>query len=156
MWAYITGAAIAVDASESRRAWQAAWGAASAAGTLRAGSCTSAKMPVFLGRDQPFQWQLQHHSSSLTRHSVPDRAQADDPAAAAGGTKKRRAVKLSGESRVFEEGSLGEAPGGGSISTYRELCSLATDMGQPDLVYRFMDLANHQASLNSSRGAAFG
>ena len=57
---------------------------------------------------------------------------------------------------MFEEGSLGEAPGGGSISTYRELCSLATDMGQPDLVYRFKDLANHQASLNSSRGAAFG
>lgn len=33
---------------------------------------------------------------------------------------------------------------------------LANDLGQPDLVYRFMDLANHAASLNSSRGAAFG
>ena len=51
---------------------------------------------------------------------------------------------------------MGEAPGGGSLSTYKELCALATDMGQPDLVYRFMDLANHHASLNSSRGAAFG
>lgn len=29
-------------------------------------------------------------------------------------------------------------------------------MGQPDLIYKFMDLANHQASLNSKRGAAFG
>jgi proteasome component ECM29 len=29
-------------------------------------------------------------------------------------------------------------------------------MGKPDLVYRFMDLANHAAALNSSRGAAFG
>ena len=57
---------------------------------------------------------------------------------------------------MFEEGSMGEAPGGGSLSTYKELCALATDMGQPDLVYRFMDLANHHASLNSSRGAAFG
>lgn len=29
-------------------------------------------------------------------------------------------------------------------------------MGQPDLIYKFMDLANYQASLNSKRGAAFG
>lgn len=74
----------------------------------------------------------------------------------AGGARKRRAVKLTGETQVFEEGSMGEAPGGGSLSTYKELCALATDMGQPDLVYRFMDLANHHASINSSRGAAFG
>lgn len=33
---------------------------------------------------------------------------------------------------------------------------LANDLGQPELVYRFMDLANHAAALNSSRGAAFG
>ncbi len=65
-------------------------------------------------------------------------------------------MKLTGETKVFEEGSMGEAPGGGSLSTYKELCALATDMGQPDLIYKFMDLANHQASLNSSRGAAFG
>lgn len=29
-------------------------------------------------------------------------------------------------------------------------------MGQPDLIYKFMDLANHQAALNSRRGAAYG
>ena len=29
-------------------------------------------------------------------------------------------------------------------------------MGQPDLLYRFMDLANHAAAATSSRGAAFG
>ena len=75
---------------------------------------------------------------------------------ATGGAKKRRAVKVTGETRVFEEGQLGEAPGGGSLSTYRELCALATEMGQPDLLYKFMDLANHAAALNSSRGAAFG
>jgi proteasome component ECM29 len=33
---------------------------------------------------------------------------------------------------------------------------LATELGQPDLVYRFMDLAAHNAALNSRRGAAFG
>ena len=32
----------------------------------------------------------------------------------------------------------------GSLTTYKELCALATDLGQPDLIYRFMDLAHHQ------------
>ena len=43
-----------------------------------------------------------------------------------------------------------------SLATYRELCALATDMGQPDMLYKFMDLANHAAAATSSRGAAFG
>lgn len=73
-----------------------------------------------------------------------------------GTAKKRRAVKVTGDTRVFEDGQIGEAPGGGSLSTYKELCSLATEVGQPDLLYKFMDLANHAAALNSSRGAAFG
>lgn len=38
----------------------------------------------------------------------------------------------------------------------QELCSLATELNQPELVYRFMELANHQQAVNSSRGAAFG
>ena len=49
--------------------------------------------------------------------------------ACSGGSKKRRAVKLTGETKVFEEGSMGEAPGGGSLSTYKELCALATEHG---------------------------
>lgn len=57
---------------------------------------------------------------------------------------------------MFQEGAIGESPSGGKISTYKELCNLANEMGQPDLIYKFMDLANHQASLNSKRGAAFG
>ena len=73
----------------------------------------------------------------------------------AGGTKKR-AVKLTGDSKVFEEGQLGEAPGGGSLTTYKELSALATEMGQPDLLYKFMDLANHASAMASTRGAAFG
>ena len=66
------------------------------------------------------------------------------------GTKVLR--KSAGE----EEGELGKAPSGGNISTYKELCSLATDLNQPDLVYKFMNLANHNAVWNSKRGAAFG
>ncbi|KAF5832303.1 proteasome stabiliser-domain-containing protein [Dunaliella salina] len=73
------------------------------------------------------------------------------------GTNSRAAkVKLQGDTRVFEEGAIGNAPGGGSLSTYQELCSMATEVGQPDLVYKFMDLAHHQQALNTKRGAAFG
>lgn len=60
------------------------------------------------------------------------------------------------DSEVFQEGTIGQSPGGGKLSTYKELCSLANEMGQPDMIYKFMDLANYQASLNSKRGAAFG
>ncbi|KAK6925530.1 Proteasome component Ecm29 [Dillenia turbinata] len=70
--------------------------------------------------------------------------------------KRKRAVKLVEESEVFQEGTIGEGLNGGKLSTYKELCSLANEMGQPDLIYKFMDLANYQASLNSKRGAAFG
>lgn len=72
-------------------------------------------------------------------------------------TKKGPMVKVDGDTQVFEAGELGTVPGGGgNLTTYRELCSLAKDMGQPDLLYKFMDLANHQAALNSRRGAAVG
>lgn len=57
---------------------------------------------------------------------------------------------------MFQDGAVGESPSGGKLSTYKELCSLANEMGQPDLIYKFMDLANYQASLNTKRGAAFG
>ncbi len=72
------------------------------------------------------------------------------------GRKRPRAGDLTGETKVLEPGSIGTAPGGGSLSTYKEICSLANELGQPDLVYRFMQLANHQAAVNASRGAAFG
>ncbi|KAJ4724481.1 Proteasome-associated ECM29 [Melia azedarach] len=73
-----------------------------------------------------------------------------------GSGKRKRAVKLVEDSEVFQEGAIGEGLNGGKLSTYKELCSLANEMGQPDLIYKFMDLANYQASLNSKRGAAFG
>lgn len=73
-----------------------------------------------------------------------------------GSAKRKRPVKLVEDSEVFQEGAIGESVSGGKLSTYKELCNLANEMGQPDLIYKFMDLANHQASLNSKRGAAFG
>uniref|UniRef100_A0A0D9XNV0 Uncharacterized protein n=1 Tax=Leersia perrieri TaxID=77586 RepID=A0A0D9XNV0_9ORYZ len=73
-----------------------------------------------------------------------------------GAATKKRAVKLMEDSEVFQEGTIGKNPTGGKLSTYKELCSLANEMGQPDLIYKFMDLANYQAAINSKRGAAFG
>lgn len=70
--------------------------------------------------------------------------------------RKRRAGDITADTKVFESGAIGTAPGGGSLTTYKEICSLANELGQPDLVYRFMQLANHQAAVNASRGAAFG
>lgn len=48
-----------------------------------------------------------------------------------------------------------DSSGNGTKSaTYKELCTLAQDMGQPELVYKFMDLAGHAALWNSRKGAA--
>lgn len=61
------------------------------------------------------------------------------------------------DTQLFEPGSLGSlSEQGGNISTYKEICSLATDLGQPDLIYQFMNLAAHQAAADASRGAAYG
>ncbi|XP_004711095.2 proteasome adapter and scaffold protein ECM29 [Echinops telfairi] len=71
-------------------------------------------------------------------------------------TGKRAKHDVSGETVVFQGGTLGKTPDGQGISTYKELCSLASDLSQPDLVYKFMNLANHHAMWNSRKGAAFG
>lgn len=43
-----------------------------------------------------------------------------------------------------------------NLTTYKELCSLASDLNKPDLIYQFMHLANHNSIWNSKKGAAFG
>ena len=71
----------------------------------------------------------------------------------------RKVQQVTGDTKLFEEGQLGKMPtssGGGNLTTYKELCSLASDLNQPELVYKFMNLANHNAMWNSRRGAAFG
>ncbi|XP_052736426.1 pentatricopeptide repeat-containing protein At1g71210, mitochondrial isoform X2 [Vigna angularis] len=65
-------------------------------------------------------------------------------------------IMLVEDTEVFMDGTLGGSASGGKLNTYKELCNLANEMGQLDLIYKFMDLANYQASLNSKRGAAFG
>ncbi|XP_078801492.1 proteasome adapter and scaffold protein ECM29 isoform X1 [Oryzias latipes] len=71
-------------------------------------------------------------------------------------TGRRVKHELSEETEVFQGQGLGKTPDGHGLSTYKELCSLASDLNQPDLVYKFMNLANHHAMWNSRKGAAFG
>ncbi|TNN83529.1 Proteasome-associated protein ECM29 [Liparis tanakae] len=63
---------------------------------------------------------------------------------------------VSEDTEVFQGEGLGKTPDGHGLTTYKELCSLASDLNQPDLVYKFMNLANHHAMWNSRKGAAFG
>lgn len=72
-----------------------------------------------------------------------------------GGPKAQQAVKLGPDTQL----SVGQLPassasggGGGSsasssssekLTTYKELCTLATDLGQPALLYQLMDIAAH-------------
>ncbi|ABN68170.2 predicted protein [Scheffersomyces stipitis CBS 6054] len=44
----------------------------------------------------------------------------------------------------------------GSVSTYRDVLSLASDVGDPSLVYKFMSLAKSSALWSSRKGMAFG
>lgn len=44
----------------------------------------------------------------------------------------------------------------GSVSTYKDVLSLATDVGDPSLVYKFMSLAKSSALWSSRKGIAFG
>ncbi|XP_068144819.1 proteasome-associated protein ECM29 homolog [Drosophila tropicalis] len=69
---------------------------------------------------------------------------------------KRKVNQVTGDTELFAEGMLGKTPTGGNITTYKELCSLASDLNQPDMIYQFMQLANHNAAWTSKLGAAFG
>ncbi|ALC41834.1 CG8858 [Drosophila busckii] len=69
---------------------------------------------------------------------------------------KRQVNQVNADTELFAEGMLGKTPTGGNITTYKELCSLASDLNQPDMIYQFMQLANHNATWTSKLGAAFG
>ncbi|KAK4875583.1 hypothetical protein RN001_012005 [Aquatica leii] len=71
-------------------------------------------------------------------------------------TGRRQVAQVTSDTKLFEHGELGKAPTGGNLSTYKELCSLASDLNKPDLLYQFMHIANHNAIWNSKKGAAFG
>ena len=71
---------------------------------------------------------------------------------------KPTGVDGSADREVFgvDSSALGKAPDGSGTSTYKELCSLVNDMGQPDLIYKFMGLAAHGQMLNNQAGLSLG
>ena len=69
---------------------------------------------------------------------------------------KRPKEKIDRDTQLFDSNTLGQTPDGSAISTYQSILSLASDMNQPDLVYKFMQLASHNAMWQSRKGAAFG
>lgn len=70
-----------------------------------------------------------------------------------GTTSSGLAGNVSEETQLFEPGSLPTGEGS-SITTYKDIMNLASEVGNPSLVYRFMSLAANNA-IWSSR-AAFG
>ena len=68
------------------------------------------------------------------------------------GTTANLAGTVTDETQLFESGAL--PTGEGSVTTYKDIMSLASEVGDSTLVYRFMSLASNNA-IWSSR-AAFG
>lgn len=66
-------------------------------------------------------------------------------------SSQKTSGEVSGETKLFSEGGLGSTPEGQGMNTYRELCAIATDLNQPDLIYKFLHLANHQSMWNSRK-----
>lgn len=72
-------------------------------------------------------------------------------------TSVESGLKITNENEeIFSKDQIGKTPEGGNITTYKELCSLASDLNRPDLIYQFMNLAHHNSIWNTRRGAAFG
>lgn len=70
-------------------------------------------------------------------------------------SKNVQAGTVSEETELFEPGVLNTGDGS-SVSTYKDILNLATEVGDPSLVYKFMSMAAHSALWASRRGAAFG
>ncbi|KAK6060272.1 protein, SNF2 family [Cooperia oncophora] len=65
-------------------------------------------------------------------------------------------TKVDSNTEIFNKEQQITGPDGQHLTTYKELCSLATDLNQPDLVYKFMNLARHNSVWNLKKGAALG
>ncbi|GMM28830.1 Ecm29 protein [Martiniozyma asiatica (nom. inval.)] len=65
------------------------------------------------------------------------------------------------ETQLFENGSLptgnsSNTEFGSSVNTYKDVLNLASEIGDPSLVYKFMSLAKNSALWSSRKGIAFG
>jgi proteasome component ECM29 len=69
------------------------------------------------------------------------------------GSNAKMSGTVSDDTQLFEAGAL-PTENGQSVTTYKDIVRLATEMGDPSLVYRFMNLASNNAIWTSR--AAFG
>lgn len=69
------------------------------------------------------------------------------------GSNAKTSGTVDADTQLFEAGAL-PTEGGQSVTTYKDIVSLATEMGDPSLVYKFMNLASNNAIWTSR--AAFG
>lgn len=69
------------------------------------------------------------------------------------GGKAKMSGTVDEDTQLFDAGAL-PTENGQSVTTYKDIVSLATEMGDPSLVYKFMNLASNNAIWNSR--AAFG
>ncbi|ODQ79609.1 hypothetical protein BABINDRAFT_161989 [Babjeviella inositovora NRRL Y-12698] len=61
---------------------------------------------------------------------------------------------VSHDTELFEPGVMNTNDG--SVSTYKDILNLASEVGDPSLVYKFMSLAKNSALWSSRKGIAFG
>eukprot|EP01133_Synstelium_polycarpum_P000192 gene192-230_t len=61
-------------------------------------------------------------------------------------------AKAPASSEMLPAGSVTQ---GGQHSTFKELSALSSELGKPDMIYRFMQLSSHHQIWNSRRGASF-
>ena len=72
------------------------------------------------------------------------------------------ALKAKAKEKTKSTSDNGGSGGGGGnggdsmLSTYKELCSVVSDIGQPDLLYKFMEISNHQKKVNRAASAGAG
>ncbi|ODV60780.1 Ecm29p [Ascoidea rubescens DSM 1968] len=68
--------------------------------------------------------------------------------------EKLSAGSVNEDTELFEPGILKTSDG--SISTYKDILNLASEVGDPSLVYKFMSLAKNSTLWSSRKGIAFG
>ncbi|KAK9476373.1 proteasome stabiliser-domain-containing protein [Lipomyces japonicus] len=70
-------------------------------------------------------------------------------------SRNPQAGKISEESELFDSGEI-RTQAGSSISTYKDILNLASEAGDPSLVYKFVGIASSSALWSTRKGAAFG
>ena len=70
-------------------------------------------------------------------------------------TGKRSTVDESTIDAIGSNGPAGAQLSQAGSDTYQQMCRAANDMGNPELIYKFLSFASHHSAWHSRRGAAF-